>query len=123
MLERTIEDTVRAGGTLMIPTFAMQATQELLYALHQLFKEGRVPPIPVFIDSPLAIKLTDIYKAQNDFNKATENIVRSGEDISNFPGLEADAHDGRVESDQRSETPEDHHRRFRHVEWRSHSTS
>jgi metallo-beta-lactamase family protein len=88
MLERAIEDTVRAGGTLMIPTFAMERTQELLYALHQLFQEGRVPPVPVFIDSPLAIKLTAVYKKhENDFNKATQDIVQSGDDILNFPGL------------------------------------
>jgi metallo-beta-lactamase family protein len=88
MLERTIEDTVRAGGTLIIPTFAMERTQELLYALHGLFKEGRVPRVPVFIDSPLAIRLTAVYrKHEEDFNKETRNIVKSGDDILNFPGL------------------------------------
>jgi metallo-beta-lactamase family protein len=88
MLERTIEDTVKAGGTLMIPTFAMERTQELLYALHGLFKEGRIPRVPVFIDSPLAIKLTAVYKKnEGDFNKETQSIVRSGDDILNFPGL------------------------------------
>ncbi len=88
MLEDAIEDTVKAGGTLMIPTFAMERTQELLYHLHQLFEEGRIPRVPVFIDSPLAIKLTAIYKKHEDyFNKETQNIVRSGDDILNFPGL------------------------------------
>ena len=70
MLERAIEDTVHAGGTLMIPTFAMERTQELLFYLHQLFQEGRVPRVPVFIDSPLAIKLTAVYKKyESYFNK------------------------------------------------------
>jgi metallo-beta-lactamase family protein len=88
MLERTIEDTVKAGGTLIIPTFAMERTQELLYALHGLFEEGRIPRAPVFIDSPLAIKLTAVYKKhEDDFNKETQNIVKSGDDILNFPGL------------------------------------
>ena len=40
LLERAIEDTVHAGGTLMIPTFAMERTQELLFYLHQLFEAG-----------------------------------------------------------------------------------
>lgn len=88
MLERAVEDTVKSGGTLMIPTFAMERTQELLYHLHQLFKEGRIPHVPVFIDSPLAIKLTAVYKKHEDyFNKETQDIAKSGDDILNFPGL------------------------------------
>jgi metallo-beta-lactamase family protein len=88
MLERSVEDTVKSGGTLMIPTFAMERTQELLYHLHQLFEEGRIPHVPVFIDSPLAIKLTAVYKKyENYFNKETQQIAKSGDDIMNFPGL------------------------------------
>ena len=87
-LEDAVEDTVKAGGTLMIPTFAMERTQELLYHLHQLFSEGRIPRIPVFIDSPLAIKLTAVYKKyESYFNKETAHIAKSGDDILNFPGL------------------------------------
>ncbi len=88
LLEDTIEDTVKSGGTLIIPTFAMERTQELLFQLHNLVEEKRIPRIPVYIDSPLAIKLTAIYKKHESyFNTATENIVRSGDDIMNFPGL------------------------------------
>lgn len=88
LLERAIEDTVQAGGTLVIPTFAMERTQDLLYHLHQLFKGGRIPRVPVFIDSPLAIKLTAIYKKhENYFNDETRRETRGGDDILNFPGL------------------------------------
>jgi metallo-beta-lactamase family protein len=88
MLEDAVEDAVKSGGVLMIPTFAMERTQELLYHLHQLFQEGRIPRVPVFIDSPLAIKLTAIYKKhENYFNPATRHIAASGDDILNFPGL------------------------------------
>ncbi len=87
-LEDVIEDTVKSGGTLMVPTFAMERTQELLYHLHQLFEEGRVPRVPVFIDSPLAIKLTAVYKKyESYFNPETAHIAKSGDDILNFPGL------------------------------------
>lgn len=87
-LEDVVEDTVRAGGTLMIPTFAMERTQELLYHMHRLFEEGRVPRVPVFIDSPLAIKLTAVYKKyESYFNADTAHIAKTGEDILNFPGL------------------------------------
>ncbi len=88
MLEKAVQDTVRAGGTLMIPTFAMERTQELLYHLHQLFQDGSIPRVPVFIDSPLAIKLTAVYKKhENYFNPATRHIAATGDDILNFPGL------------------------------------
>jgi metallo-beta-lactamase family protein len=88
MLYDAMIETVNAGGVLMIPTFAMERTQELLYHMHQLFQEGKLPHVPIFIDSPLAIKLTAVYKKHEDyFNKATEDIVKSGDDILNFPGL------------------------------------
>ncbi|MDE2018784.1 MAG: MBL fold metallo-hydrolase [Patescibacteria group bacterium] len=88
MLERAVEDTVKSGGTLMIPTFALERTQEMLYHLHQLFEEGRIPRVPVFIDSPLAIKLTSIYKKyEGSFNAETRAVAESGDDILNFPGL------------------------------------
>ena len=70
------EDTVKAGGTLMIPTFAMERTQELLYHLHQLFQEGRIPRVPVFIDSPLAIKLTAVYKKHESYFNPRHVISR-----------------------------------------------
>ncbi len=88
ILEDVIEDAVKTKGTLLIPTFAMERTQELLYHMHQLFEEGRVPRVPVFIDSPLAIKLTAVYKKyERYFNKETRAIARSGDDILHFPGL------------------------------------
>ncbi|MEK9179870.1 MAG: MBL fold metallo-hydrolase [Patescibacteria group bacterium] len=88
-LEDAIEDVVKAGGTLMIPAFAMERTQELLYHLNGLFEDGRVPRVPVFIDSPLAIKLTAVYKKyESYFNKETAAIAAKGEDILSFPGLQ-----------------------------------
>lgn len=86
--EDVIEETVNAGGTLLIPAFALERTQELLYEIDRLFEEGRVPRVPVFLDSPLAIKLTEVYrKYESYFNAAVKEIVRGGDDILNFPGL------------------------------------
>ncbi len=88
MLEKAVIETVQAGGVLMIPTFAMERTQELLYHLHQLFEAKLIPRVLVFIDSPLAIKLTAVYKKHESyFNKETQDLARSGDDILNFPGL------------------------------------
>lgn len=87
-LEDVIEDTVKAGGVLMIPAFALERTQELLFHMNELFKKGKIPQVPVFIDSPLAIKLTAIYKKyESHFNKEVMKLERAGDDILNFPGL------------------------------------
>ncbi len=88
MLEDVIEDTVKSGGTLLIPAFAMERTQELLFHMHELMEGGRIPQVPVFIDSPLAIKLTAVYKKyERLFNPETQALAKSGDDILNFPGL------------------------------------
>jgi metallo-beta-lactamase family protein len=89
MLLGAIEETFKAGGVLMIPTFAMERTQDLLFHFHQLHEEGKLPDEPVFLDSPLAIKLTELFKKHKDaFNDKVEDIIKSENgDILTFPGL------------------------------------
>ncbi len=88
-LRKIIENTIINGGTLMIPAFALERTQELLFELNSLVESGRIPKIPVFIDSPLAIKATAIYQKYPDyFNKEADYLIKSGDDLFNFPGLE-----------------------------------
>ncbi len=70
LLEDAIEDTVKNGGVLMVPTFALERTQELLSELDDLIESGRIPSVPVYMDSPLAIRLTEIYKKYPDYLKA-----------------------------------------------------
>ncbi|MFY9492992.1 MAG: MBL fold metallo-hydrolase [Minisyncoccia bacterium] len=84
-----VENVIRNGGTLMIPAFALERTQELLFELNSLAESGRIPKIPVFIDSPLAIKATAVYQKYSDyFNKEAVYLIKSGDDLFNFPGLE-----------------------------------
>jgi metallo-beta-lactamase family protein len=91
ILEDVIEETVKAGGTLMIPAFAMERTQELLFELNELVENGRIPKVPIFIDSPLAIKLTSVYKKYsqnpNYFDREAISLFQKGDAIFNFPGL------------------------------------
>jgi metallo-beta-lactamase family protein len=91
ILEDAIEETVKAGGTLIIPAFAMERTQDLLYEMNDLVENGRIPRLPVFIDSPLAIKLTEVYKkySQNPdyFDAESLALMRKGDAIFDFPGL------------------------------------
>lgn len=60
-LARTVRDTAARGGAVMVPAFAIGRTQELLWTLAKLKQEGRIPPIPVYLDSPMAIAVTDVY--------------------------------------------------------------
>lgn len=88
ILENVIKETLSKGGTLMIPSFAMERTQELLYELNQLVNRNQIPRVPIFVDSPLAINLTEVYrKYPNYFNKTAHHVIESGDDIFNFPGL------------------------------------
>ncbi len=61
-----IRQAVRRGGKILIPAFAVERTQQLLYVLHELFERGEIPEIPVFVDSPLAVSATEIYRLHPD---------------------------------------------------------
>ncbi|MDP3735182.1 MAG: MBL fold metallo-hydrolase [bacterium] len=87
-LEMVIEDTVRAGGALLIPAFSLERTQVLLYHLNELVEHGRIPALPVFVDSPLAIKVTDIYKRHTaELRGEARREIEGGDDIFAFPRL------------------------------------
>jgi len=88
MLEDVIEETVKSGGALVVPAFSLERTQELLFEINDLAEHGRIPPAPVFVDSPLAIKVTRVYKGNSDyFNHNANTIIKNGDDVFNFPNL------------------------------------
>lgn len=90
LLKHIIEETIGNGGALMIPAFSIERTQVLLSELNELVENKKIPPVPIFLDSPLAIKATAIYdKYEKYFNKETTDIIKSGDDIFNFPGLKS----------------------------------
>jgi len=87
-LEAVVKDTISAGGVLLMPSFAMERTQEILYELNDLTSKGRLGNIPVYMDSPLAIRATEVYKKYTDyFDKEAKDIASSGDDLFNFPSL------------------------------------
>lgn len=89
LIEDVIEETVKAGGTLIIPAFAMERTQKLLFDINELVNNGRIPKIPIFLDSPLAIKVTEIYKQYPDyFDQSTKNLMKEDNLLFDFPGLQ-----------------------------------
>jgi metallo-beta-lactamase family protein len=87
-LEGVIEDTIKKKGTLMIPAFSLERTQEILYEIENMMEQNRIPLVPVYVDSPLAIKITDVYKKYDSsdkyFNKQVRYIINSGNDIFSF---------------------------------------
>lgn len=90
MLEDAIENTVRSNGVLMIPAFSVEKTQEVVFEINKMMEESRIPLVRVFLDSPLAIKVTDIYKKYKSyFNDAAirEYAFHPDEGIFAFPQL------------------------------------
>lgn len=76
MLAEVINATIKRGGNIIIPAFAVGRTQMLLYHLRNLYKEGKIPDVPVIIDSPLAISATDIFKKNpQDYDAEAYNMV------------------------------------------------
>lgn len=72
-LERIVKETISRNGVVLIPAFAVGRTQVLLYYLHQLMEAGRIPDVPVYIDSPMAISATYLYYRFPDYHKVRFN--------------------------------------------------
>lgn len=87
-LEDIIEETMKAGGVLMIPAFSLERTQELLYEIEKMMEESRIPLVPVFLDSPLAIKITSVYRKYGRYlNKEAQSEIPKDCGIFCFPQL------------------------------------
>jgi len=75
-LEEVVNEAHRAGGNVIIPSFAIERAQELLYELNQLFLEKRIPPTLVFVDSPMANKVTNVFKNHPElYDKEMKEMV------------------------------------------------
>lgn len=87
-LAEIIQDTVSRGGNVIIPSFAVGRTQEMLYYLHKLWRANRIPNIPVIIDSPLAIAATQVF-AQNtqEFDEDSLNMLNKDGTLPQMPHL------------------------------------
>jgi len=88
LLEDAIEDTVRTGGTLMIPAFSVERTQEILFEIENMMEQSRIPLVPVFLDSPMGIGVTAVYKKYaRYFNEAVRDQIAKGDGIFHFAQL------------------------------------
>ncbi len=88
ILKDIIEETAAAGGKLIIPTFAVERAQELLFYLSCLIRAGRIPQLPIFLDSPMATDVTEAFKHHlEDMDKETQALFQEGKSPFRFPGL------------------------------------
>jgi len=86
--ERIIEDTISNKGTLIIPSFALERSQNLLFILNNLVESNRIPQIPVYFDSPLAIDITNVFKKNTEYmNNTVKDVLKTDKDIFDFPKL------------------------------------
>lgn len=88
-LQQVLASAVARGGAILIPAFSIERTQLMLYEIGMLFAGGKVPEVPVFLDSPLAISVTDIYKkwGKEYFKEEMKEEIAHGHDVFQFPFL------------------------------------
>ena len=95
---RIVSETIENGGTVVIPSFAVGRTQEILYELNKIKEEPHneqflkefeeLMKTPVYVDSPLAISATEIFRENMDlFDEETQEVIKSGDNPLEFPGL------------------------------------
>jgi metallo-beta-lactamase family protein len=83
-----INSTKKAGGNIIVPSFALERSQEVLYYINELLIEDAIPHIMVFLDSPMATKITKVFKRHSElFDEEMTELIRKHESPFNFPGL------------------------------------
>ena len=87
-LREVINSTVRAGGNVVIPSFAFERAQDVLYYLNKLLMENQIPHLRVFVDSPMAVKITEVFERHPElFDRDMVKLIQQGKSPFEFPGL------------------------------------
>jgi len=87
-LKDAVNRTLERGGKIMIPAFTLERTQEVIYFLEELLREKAIPSIPIYVDSPLATKITDVFKYHSTFmNDKTQQAISNGNSPFDFGNL------------------------------------
>ena len=86
ILAETVHMVADAGGVLLVPSFAIGRTQEVVWELDRLVQEGKIPLLPLYLDSPMASKATDVYRRHQEyFDKESREIARGGGTPLDYP--------------------------------------
>ena len=87
VLAETINLVAQAKGVLLVPSFAIGRTQEVVYELDRLLSAGKIPKLPLYLDSPMASKATDIYRRHQEyFDAETRALLARHDDPLDYPG-------------------------------------
>jgi metallo-beta-lactamase family protein len=87
-LAAVVKRTYERGGKVIIPSFALERAQEVVFALKKLRKAGRLPNIPVYVDSPLTVKITDVFKLHPEcYDDETRQMLKGHDSPFEFPEL------------------------------------
>ncbi|MGB5545883.1 MAG: MBL fold metallo-hydrolase [Polyangiales bacterium] len=87
-LDEVISRTVKRGGKVVVPSFALERAQEVIYSLKKLKDKGRLSDVPVYVDSPLTVKLTDVFRMHPEcFDSETRKLLLEGDSPFDFEGL------------------------------------
>jgi metallo-beta-lactamase family protein len=84
-LAHVVSETAARGGRVLVPAFSVGRTQELVYDLHILAREGKIPEVPIYIDSPLAIDATTVFAMHPEIFDQAEDLVQKVQDLFKFP--------------------------------------
>ena len=84
-LAEVINRTIKRGGKVIIPSFAFERTQEVVYLLTDMFKQGTIPMVPIYVDSPLATNITLAFQQNIRYlDEETQNMMRRQQDPFGF---------------------------------------
>ena len=87
-LREAISRTLRRGGKVLIPSFTLERTQEVIYFLNELLKEKLIPYVPIYVDSPLATDITEVFEYHTDYlDKETRQAINKGDSPFGFLNL------------------------------------
>jgi metallo-beta-lactamase family protein len=87
-VQRVIERVAARRGKIIVPAFSVGRTQEFVYCLHTLFEAGRLPRIPIYVDSPLAVDATEIFRRHPEcYDEDTRRLLERSHDAFGFSGL------------------------------------
>jgi metallo-beta-lactamase family protein len=87
-LLKVVQEAIAHQAKVVIPAFAVERTQDIIYTLGQFIRKGSLPSIPIYIDSPLAISATEIFKRNSDcFDQETKDLLSGGENPLEIPGI------------------------------------
>lgn len=88
MIGEVINSTKKAGGNIIIPSFALERSQEVLYYINELLLEDAIPHLMVFLDSPMAAGITKVFQRHRElYDEEMTELVENGESPFEFPGL------------------------------------